>query len=79
MKNESVKPIKISERGDILEQKSRDLKTADVLIVTVRGYYSQLKRLYTEDDSPKIKIKKQFEKYLLKAIAYLSAENYQQS
>lgn len=40
MKNESVKPIKISERGDILEQKSRGLKAADVLIVTVRGYYS---------------------------------------
>lgn len=35
----------------------RIAKMAEVLKVTVRGYYSWLKRLYKEDDSPKIKIK----------------------
>ena len=45
----------------------RIAKMAEVLKVTVGGYYSWLKRLYKEDDSPKIKIKEIVRKVFLES------------
>ena len=45
----------------------RIAKMAEVLKVTVGGYYSWLKRLYSEDDSQKVRIKEIVRKIFLES------------